>query len=491
MSILRKQWVQREQLTFAYNVVPEQMSVTPDPGDTAVLPPFWKSKWMWLGFAIPFLYHLFANMYVVSPLFPRVPIDINLEPYLTEFPWNGVGYLHIFISIHALAFCMLLTEEMLFSLWFFWFVNKVLAIVFYAFGWNETYSDFFSPAMNSQGTGGFLAYFLIILWMMRAHLRVVVGRAVRFQTGPDEADEPLTYRTAFWGLVLGTAALVGFCWAAGASPWWTLLVISLILVYWVILTRLVAEAGLFMSQCPWPVHEVVAKVFGTSALSIKTWTILGFFKSIFLRWYTILPAYILGGFKFAERRKIDNRRLVFAMLLAIAVSIAAGFATTLYLNYTYGGLNLSPWKAKDLALQPFEMIRGYHTSPQGPDYKSMAVMGTGAAVTLFLSVMRMNFVWWPFHPLGYIASNLYIIHYFWIHIFTAWAAVKLITKYGGLHFLVKARPFFRHTLGVFDLGHRVLFPSSPPQGVYCQGRGESPLLRTMERLGRQCAAWKA
>jgi len=442
MAILRKQWVQREQLTFAYNVVPEQMSLVPESEDE-VLAPFWKNKLVWIGFLIPFVYHFFADLYVISPVFPNVPIVFDLAQYFTEFPWNGIGELKLWVSFHSVAFCMLLTEEMLFSMWFFFLINKILAVSFYAFGWNETYSDFFSPAMSDQGTGSFLAYFLIILWAMRSHLRLVAARALRFQVGPDEANEPLTYRTAAWGLVIGMTALVGFCTVAGANPFWTFLVIAMILVYWVVLTRLVAEAGVFMSQAPTSaVHDTVAKLFGTAALSIPTWTVLGFFKSVFLRWYTIMPAYILGGFKFAARHDINARRLVFAMLLAIGVSIVAGFVTTVYIDYEYGALNLSEWKARSLAKQPFEEIRRHHDTPKKPDRKAIAVMGVGAGVTLFLSVMRMNFLWWPFHPLGYVASNLYIIHYFWFHIFVAWVLSKLILKYGGLHVMRKVRPFF-------------------------------------------------
>ena len=439
MAILRKQWVQNEQLTFAYNVVPEQMSTVPEDG--AALSPFWKSRWTWAGFLIPFLYHLFANLYVISPIFPKVPLAENLGLYLTEFPWNGSGYLYLFISFHALAFCMLLTEDMLFSLWFFYLINKILAVALHAFGINDTYSHFFSPAMNSQAAGGFLAYFAIILFMMRRHLRLVLGRAIRFEVGPDEANEPMTYRSATWGLVLGMLALVGFCAAAGANPGWAAVAIILILIYWVVLTRLVAEAGLFMAQGPWPVHDLMAKFVGTAALSTQTWTVLAFFKSIFLRWYTIMPAYVLGSFKMADRHRLNNRRLVKAMLLAIAVSIVAAFATTLWMSYTYGALNLSPWKARDLARQPFDAIRSTYGNPVPPDYKNMAVIAVGAAITLFLSAMRMNFTWWPFHPLGYVASNLYIIHYFWVHMFLAWVGVKCITRYGGIHLLRKVRPF--------------------------------------------------
>lgn len=442
MAVLRKPWVEREQLTFAYNVIPEHMSASPPVDAPGAIPPFWKSKWMWAGFAIPFTYHFFANLYVISPVFPVVPFFYDLAPYFTEFPWNGIGELKIWISLHAVAFSMLLTEEMLFSLWFFFAVNKVLAIVFYAFGWNETYSYFESPAMSNQGTGAFLAYFLIVLWAMRSHLRVVASRAIRLRVGADEANEPLTYRAAFWGGILGMGALVGFCGAAGANPFWSFLVLIMILAYWVVLTRLVAEAGIFMSQAPTAtVHDTIAKVFGSAALSIPTWTVLGFFKSIFLKWYTIMPAYVLGGFKFADRHRINARRLVAAMLLAIALSIVAGFCTTVWMNYEYGALNLSVWKAESLAKQPFDCVRAYYESPNKPDWKSMSVMGVGAIVTLFLSIMRMNFVWWPFHPLGYVASNLYIIHYFWIHIFIAWALSRLITKYGGLTLMRKIRPF--------------------------------------------------
>jgi hypothetical protein len=218
-------------------------------------------------------------------------------------------------------------------------------------------------------------------------------------------------------------------------------------MYWIVLARLVAEAGVFMSQGPWPVDEVVTKAVGTqlpllgAAGSVKTLTLLGFLKSVTLKWYTIMPAYILGGFKFAERQKINARRLVVAMLLAILVAIVAGFVISIYLNYSYGALNLSEWKARSLALEPFEMIRSYENAPKGSDLKSLMVMAVGAIVTLFLSAMRMNFTWWPFHPLGYIASNLYLIHYFWIHIFLGWVGVKLITKYGGVHLLRRIRPF--------------------------------------------------
>lgn len=443
MSIVRKQWVEREQLTFAYNVIPEQMSVSGAPGEESVVSPFWRNKWMWTGFAIPMVFYSLASLYVLSPVFPAVPNFVDLQRFFTEFPWTGIGELKVWISLHAVAFCMLLTEEMLFSLWFFFAINKTLAIVLYALGWNQVYSSFESPAMSQQATGGFLVYCFILLWGMRAHLRVVAGRALRFETCADEAGEPLTYRTAFWGVVLGMAGLVGFFWAAGASPLWSFVTLAMVFGYWLVLTRLVAEAGLFMAQGPTAtVHDAIASVFGTKALSITTWTALGFYKSICLKWYTIMPAYILGGFKFAARHPIDTRRLARVMLLAIAVSIAAGFCVTLWMYYQYGALNLSEWRGRSIPLQPFDCVRSYYETPKPPNWKSTLVIGAGAGVTLFLSVMRLNFVWWPFHPLGYVASNLYVIHYFWIHIFVAWLASKLITKYGGLMLMRKLRPFF-------------------------------------------------
>jgi hypothetical protein len=67
--------------------------------------------------------------------------------------------------------------------------------------------------------------------------------------------------------------------------------------------------------------------------------------------------------------------------------------------------------------------------------------------------MRVNFVWWPFHPAGYALALSYAMEYFWLPIFIAWALKFLIIRYGGIGLHRRAIPFFLGLiLGDYTMG---------------------------------------
>ncbi|MDP7119599.1 MAG: hypothetical protein QF395_04680, partial [Arenicellales bacterium] len=66
----------------------------------------------------------------------------------------------------------------------------------------------------------------------------------------------------------------------------------------------------------------------------------------------------------------------------------------------------------------------------------------GFCFTLFLASMRTRFLWWPFHPVGYLVSGSFGLFRLWLPIFVTWLAKTLILRYGGLEWYRKARPFF-------------------------------------------------
>ena len=66
----------------------------------------------------------------------------------------------------------------------------------------------------------------------------------------------------------------------------------------------------------------------------------------------------------------------------------------------------------------------------------------GFAFSLFLASMRTRFVWWPFHPVGYLVSGSFGLFRLWLPIFVTWLAKTLILRYGGLEWYRRARPFF-------------------------------------------------
>ena len=92
----------------------------------------------------------------------------------------------------------------------------------------------------------------------------------------------------------------------------------------------------------------------------------------------------------------------------------------------------------------------------------------GAAMTLFLVVMRATLSWWPLHPLGYALAGSWTTVIFWFPCFVAWACKSLSIRYGGMTFYTKARPFFlgmilgEFCFAVFCVLLNIVFKITPP-----------------------------
>jgi hypothetical protein len=66
----------------------------------------------------------------------------------------------------------------------------------------------------------------------------------------------------------------------------------------------------------------------------------------------------------------------------------------------------------------------------------------GGVITAGLAMMNRFFVWWPFHPLGYLLGGEWMLRYLWFSIFIAWLIKFIILRFGGLSAHRKAVPIF-------------------------------------------------
>jgi hypothetical protein len=66
----------------------------------------------------------------------------------------------------------------------------------------------------------------------------------------------------------------------------------------------------------------------------------------------------------------------------------------------------------------------------------------GGAVTALLAIMRVRYVGWPFHPLGYVLSTSWTSMVFWFPMFVAWVVKSLVVHYGGMRLYSRVRPLF-------------------------------------------------
>jgi hypothetical protein len=72
------------------------------------------------------------------------------------------------------------------------------------------------------------------------------------------------------------------------------------------------------------------------------------------------------------------------------------------------------------------------TNGEGWQLGAVLYLAAGGVVTIFLGLMRLRFLWWPFHPIGYLLSNSIPQAMGTFPFFIAWTLKTLVTRYGGL-----------------------------------------------------------
>ncbi|MDQ1327917.1 MAG: hypothetical protein QG641_1202, partial [Candidatus Poribacteria bacterium] len=90
----------------------------------------------------------------------------------------------------------------------------------------------------------------------------------------------------------------------------------------------------------------------------------------------------------------------------------------------------------------FAELSNWLRYPSGISYLYVIYFSAGAIVTAVLTILSRYFVWWPFHPLGYILGGEWMLRYLWFSIFLAWFLKWVILKFGGLRAYGKSVPIF-------------------------------------------------
>jgi len=446
-TLLRKQWTENEKLSYPVIQIPLMVATR-----TRRL---FSSRLLWYGFALAAAIDLlngFSHLHPAVPSIPVVHID-NLRNYLTERPWNAVGNMWFSLYPFAIGVCFFLPLDLAFSCWFFFIIWQVQRILSCAFG--IAIPGF--PFVNDQTAGGYLALCLIALWVSRRYLKELflhLFGAKRL----DDSREALPYRVAAMLLAACLIYLGVFLHELGMA--WGVVVLFL-LIYMAIavaIARMRAELG------P-PAHDLhyagpdqmLPRVMGMKplgALGPYTLTALSltwFFNRAY-RGHAIAPS--LEGFKIAQQTQTSARRMLVAMLVALAIGIFGGFWAMLHVGYKYGMEASAVGPGAYFGREPYSRnLLPWISSPQPPNTGATIATGAGLGFALLLAVARMRFAWWPFHPVGYAVSGSWSMSQLWFPIFVSWLLKWIILHYGGAKAYRRAVPFFIGlVLGEFLVG---------------------------------------
>lgn len=359
--------------------------------------------------------------------------------FFTEKPLNAMGYTRISFYPFAIGLGFLLPLDLSFSCWFF-FVFRLAESIFGSIIGVKAVSRF--PYFDEQASGAWIGLCILALFASRKYLKEVFKQAFGFSSTIDDSDEPMRYRTAIFGIIAGSLFLIFFCKAAGMSIWTIVLFFVIYFMLNTAIARVRAELGTPQEIYYVSPRRIMVRTLGTQVFSRPDLTIMSYFYW-FNRGYTCPPmANQLESFKMAEKEKINHKKLLFAMILAIVFAIIVSFWVNIDIRYRKGAEVGIMNNKEFIGRESFSRLKGWLVNPQEPNTSSTLFMVLGLSFMLFLTFMRMRFFWWPFHPGGYALAVSYAMDYFWLAFFISWAVKWALLKHGGIRALRYAMPFF-------------------------------------------------
>lgn len=444
--ILRRQWSERERLTFPIIELP--LALTTE--RTRLL----TNPVMWAGFAIAAGIDILNNVNANFQIVPAIPVrQYNLGQYLVNSPWNAIGWtpLAFFPCIIGLGFFLPL--DLSFACWFFYWYWKAQRILTALFGWQSMRPDM--PYINDQSAGAFLGVAFFALWTGRGYLKQVFKRILGQRSEEDDRGEAMSFRGALFSVGAGFGLVVWFMVQAGMSLG---LAIPFFLIYFALslaVTRMRAEMGT-------PAHDLhyagpdqmLPRVLGVENIAKRDLTVFALCWGFNRAYRTHPMPHHLEGLKLAERAGFSYRKLFWVMAAACLLGSVAAFWALLHVYYDVGAASAKVvGPATWFGWEPYNRLAAWLNWPPERDELSATFTGVGFVGALFLMAMRVKMVRWPFHPVGYAVSSSWAMNWMWMSIFLAWLAKWAILHWAGLRGYRRALPFFLgFILGEFIVG---------------------------------------
>ena len=437
--ILHRQWSVHERLEYPMVQVPLHM-IERSQGAFAPLGPFFRNRWAWIGFLVPFLLlglrglqHYYPAVPVLSPSFGALSLmdGAFILKFHTNYAWVGISYL--------------VNLDVTMSIWVFWILGVFQKALFGKFGVAPTetlsFYSLHSADLAHQATGACWVFVAWGLWVARRHLKQVLSNAFG-RRAVDDSEELISYRTAVLGFAASLLFIGAWLWRSGMPLVVLPMFLVSALIFYILVTRVVATAGVATARSPMISAFVVISGLGSAFIGTKGLVALTF---TYL-WHSemrLFPMVVCAqNLKLAETVRGPKGRLFWAICIALVVSLLAATWIILHLCYTYGGINLHTFFMQSQSIRLFNDMARHIQHPAGPDLRGWGFTGIGAAIEAGLIYAQQRFFWWPLHPVGFVIANGWLTSQIWFAVFVGWLAKFVIMRNGGMQVFLAARPFF-------------------------------------------------
>ena len=449
--VLHRQWSEHERLP--YPVAEVARALLPEPGRPVA--EVFRRRAFWVAFGLVVAIHgaNYAAQWWPDYVIP-VPLHIELRPLLQIAPVMQRHFpFQLFrptVYFSAIGLAYLLSSDVAFSLGIGPYLFSVFVGIAAGLGYTFGGGFLMMSAQSQFNAGAYTAMFLAILYSGRHYYLSTARRAI----GLPARDS--VEAGAVWGAraaALGFAVFVGGLIAVGVEPALAVIfTLALVMVY-TVLSRLLAEAGVFYMHSGFYPCVVLWSFLGTSTVGYEQMVLLGLVTAMVLSDpKDALMPFAMTGLRLAER--CGARPAAVARWGAIGAALALGVAapTMIYLQYRHGALTAGhPWMHTHVPRGAFArastMTRTLQA--QGTLGEAAAIRGLARfrravpqpghaaafvvffALALLFTFLRHRFARWPLHPLLFLVMGTYQSSLMAFSVLLGWGVKGFVMKYGG------------------------------------------------------------
>ncbi len=430
-GIFSPRWEEHERLLFPLTQVPVELTEA-EPGHIA---PLLKDRMLWLCFGFSTVLFTVKLLHQYFPVIPDIDLQRTGGVLFGSGPGTAFDRLPMHIYPEMIGIAYLLTSEVGFSLWFFFLFRRLQQFIRIAVGLDTGHGEFF----RFQTIGGYAVLGVAVLWASRAYLRGVWRAAIG-----RESQETLTgrqpYRVAVFGFIASMLFIWWWCVQAGMSLLWAVVFFGAFPIVSMVASRVLCEAGMFIYSSPFRLNEAIFDIAGTGRIGAMNVTLMTMTSWCQTRSTATLnmPA-VFQGYKMASDARFTRTQIPWVMWAAIAAGVFTCHVTSLFVIYRWSVPKLGWWPSRSSHNTVNKLVAylGHPTEMALADWVGLAL---GGATTMFLVVMRQRFLWWPFHPLGFVAWLGWPIDRYWLSILLGWLAKIVVVRFLGFSAFRRLRP---------------------------------------------------
>jgi hypothetical protein len=460
ISFVIRYWNDIEHLPYPVANIMSEMSMLPQPESRSAS--IWTNRVAWAGMAVSGVWALSHLVHRYFPVIPAVPYVISYADLLSRsqilplMTWYYIWEAGVPISPAVIGISFLVQLDVLFSIWFMWLVQCVLAYANFHFR-GASMENMFALWPDQIRLGGLLGMGIVTIWLCR-HEIVRITKAALSGSDSSSKEHTMSPTVTFFGFILGLLFLVGFTGIfLKLNPIYsTIFFIVAILGPTVALARVRAEAGVPSTGNPtasFLEQGLFQPVVGTDRMGAVT---LFKFQYVMPISYGNLPAIMatmMDSYKMGDSSRVNRKVVTWCLLFAVIAALVVGWPVALHHVYENGASIADPWIVRTGGYVCHEAsIGGFGATFKEPNIIPVLVMLGSIGVTILLMVLRSTFVWWPIHPIGYAMSLNGWLKEMFLTFMIVWFIKMLVMRYGGSHIYNRLKPFF---IGLV-IGHAII-----------------------------------